>query len=97
MFSAGLEELKVFVELASIYAGEGDVDIDKVNRLQSATSGYAPLIFIDKKQTLDAKTLIKKCQQVWQNLSTNEELANKLVSVNNTFLQPLYKTNSIQV
>ncbi|XP_069109424.1 E3 ubiquitin-protein ligase RNF213-like [Argopecten irradians] len=42
---SGLKELKVFVDLATISAGEGDIEIAKVRCLHSATTGYAPLIF----------------------------------------------------
>lgn len=71
----------MFVDLASISAGEGDVEIDKVNRLQSAVSGYSPLIFIDTTTSIDTMTLLKKCQTLWDNLSANEDLPTKLVNI----------------
>jgi hypothetical protein len=76
--TAGLKELKVFVDLASISAGEGDYEIDKVNCLHSATTGYAPLIF-----SLDLEcgttVFLGKCEEVWKELASNRNLPKKLV------------------
>ncbi|XP_063403574.1 E3 ubiquitin-protein ligase rnf213-alpha-like [Mytilus trossulus] len=74
----GLKELKVFVNLASISAGEGDMEIDKVNCLYSATNGYAPLIF-NLDIHCNTKSLLDKCQEVWRELSENPELPRKLI------------------
>jgi hypothetical protein len=75
---AGLKELKVFVDLASISAGEGDMEIAKVNCLHSATTGYAPLIFNLEKEC-DSKMFLEKCQEVWKELDANPNLPEKLV------------------
>ncbi|XP_076113430.1 E3 ubiquitin-protein ligase RNF213-like [Mytilus galloprovincialis] len=73
----GLKELQVFVDLASISAGEGDMEIAKVNCLHSATTGYAPLIF-NLGQECDTEEFLKKCQDVWNDLDSNPQLPQKL-------------------
>ncbi|XP_052062754.1 E3 ubiquitin-protein ligase rnf213-alpha-like isoform X2 [Mytilus californianus] len=75
---AGLKELKVFVDLASISAGEGDMEIAKVNCLHSATTGYAPLIFNLEKEC-DTKMFLEKCEVVWKELVPNPQLPQKLL------------------
>ncbi|CAG2215370.1 RNF213 [Mytilus edulis] len=74
--TGGLKELQVFVDLASTSAGEGDMEIAKVNCLHSATTGYAPLIFNLGKEcnTKD----FGKCQDVWKELDLNPQLPQKL-------------------
>ncbi|XP_052062680.1 E3 ubiquitin-protein ligase rnf213-alpha-like isoform X2 [Mytilus californianus] len=74
----GLKELKVFVDLASISAGEGDMEIAKVNCLHSATTGYAPLIFNLEKHC-NTKMFLEKCQEVWKELDSNPQLPQKLL------------------
>ncbi|KAL3881537.1 hypothetical protein ACJMK2_027969, partial [Sinanodonta woodiana] len=76
----GVKELKVFVDLASISAAEGDLEIDKVNCLHAAITGYAPLIF-DLKENSDYKTLLEKCTMVWEALDADPKLPEKLVSI----------------
>ncbi|XP_062600315.1 E3 ubiquitin-protein ligase rnf213-alpha-like [Saccostrea cucullata] len=71
------DELKVFVDLATIAAGEGDIEVAKVKCLQSATAGYAPLIFILKKPC-DSKLFLGKCKQVWKECETDKALPRKL-------------------
>ncbi|OPL21619.1 hypothetical protein AM593_05982, partial [Mytilus galloprovincialis] len=76
MFTAGLKELKVFVDLASISAGEGDYEIDKVNCLHSATTGYSPLIF-SLDQNCDAALFLHRCEEVWKELKADSKLPKK--------------------
>ncbi|VDH93225.1 ubiquitin carboxyl-terminal hydrolase 34 [Mytilus galloprovincialis] len=75
---SGLKELKVFVDLASISAGEGDYEIDKVNCLHSATTGYSPLIF-SLDQDCDAALFLHRCEEVWKELKADSKLPKKLV------------------
>ena len=79
LFVEGLKELKVFVDLALISAGEQPMDIDKVQALNTAVLGYSALIF-DLTPDSDYDALIRKCQQVWKELETNRDLPQKLVS-----------------
>ncbi|KAK3098854.1 hypothetical protein FSP39_023768 [Pinctada imbricata] len=76
----GLRELKVFVELASISAGEGDMEVAKVNLLHSATTGYSPLIF-NLDERCDSKIFLEKCQVVWRELESDPYLPRKLEDV----------------
>ncbi|KAL3881517.1 hypothetical protein ACJMK2_027949 [Sinanodonta woodiana] len=77
----GLKELKVFVDLASISAGEGDMEIAKVNCLHAATTGYASLIF-DHDEISGYKTLLQKCQILWKELKADPNLPKKLLDTN---------------
>jgi hypothetical protein len=76
---AGLQELKVFVDLASISAGEGDMEVAKVKCLHAATTGYAPLIF-NLDANCDSKMFLEKCELVWKELASDPKLPQKLVS-----------------
>ncbi|CAG2192039.1 RNF213 [Mytilus edulis] len=77
----GLKELKVFLDLASIFAGEGDMEIDKVKCIHTATIGYAPLIF--NLEYCYTKILLDKCQEIWRELLANPTLPRKLIYTNN--------------
>ncbi|XP_041354587.1 E3 ubiquitin-protein ligase rnf213-alpha-like [Gigantopelta aegis] len=74
---AGLKELKVFVDLAYISAGEGDHEIHKVNCLHAATTGYAPLVF-DCNEQCDYNMFLQSCQSVWRELKSNPNLPEML-------------------
>ncbi|XP_048239631.1 E3 ubiquitin-protein ligase rnf213-alpha-like [Haliotis rufescens] len=74
----GVKELKVFVDLAFISAGEEPMEIHKVNCFHSATTGYAPLIF-NTPQTADYDSFLKNCELVWQELRSDRKLPEKLV------------------
>ncbi|KAL3881536.1 hypothetical protein ACJMK2_027968, partial [Sinanodonta woodiana] len=76
----GMKELKVFVDLASISAGDGDMEIDKVNCLHAAITGYAPLVF-DLDVNFGYKILRERCNLVWEALEADPELPQKLVSI----------------
>lgn len=69
----------MFVDLASISAGEGAMEVDKVKCLHAATTGYAPLIF-NLDQTCDSKLFLEKCELVWKELNSDPKLPEKLVS-----------------
>ncbi|VDI23600.1 Hypothetical predicted protein, partial [Mytilus galloprovincialis] len=74
---AGLKELKVFVELASMSAGETDIEVDRVQFLHAATTGYAPLIFNLDTRCNDLH-FIEMCESVWKELETDSKLPQKL-------------------
>ncbi|KAL3881507.1 hypothetical protein ACJMK2_027939 [Sinanodonta woodiana] len=79
--SQGLKELRVFVDLASRSAGEGAMEIDKVNCLHAATMGYAPLIF-DLAETSGYRELLDKCKILWKDLKADPNLPRKLHDTN---------------
>lgn len=69
----------MFVDLASISAGEGAMEVDRVKCLHAATTGFAPLIFnLDKN--CDSKMFLEKCELVWKELTSDPNLPKKLVS-----------------
>lgn len=70
--------MKVFVDLASISAGEGDMDVAKVKYLHAATIGYAPLIFYSDDQ-FDFNKFLEQCKLVWKELTSDPHLPQKLV------------------
>ena len=74
----GLKELKVFVDLASISAGEGDMEVAKVKCLHAATTGYAPLIF-NLDDQCDYNKFLEQCKLVWKELKADPDLPLKLV------------------
>ncbi|XP_062591685.1 E3 ubiquitin-protein ligase rnf213-alpha-like, partial [Saccostrea cucullata] len=76
-----LKELKVFVDLASISAGEGDMEVAKVKFLHAATTGYAPLIF-NLDDDCDYSKFLEKCQVVWKELKADPHLPTKLRDTN---------------
>lgn len=75
---SGPQELKVFVGLASISAGKGDMEVAKVKCLHAATTGYAPLIF-NLGNMCDYRKFLEKCKLVWKELKTDPGLPIKLV------------------
>ena len=78
-FTDGLQELKVFVDLAYISTGDDGMEIAKVRCLQSAAIGYAPLIF-NLDLNCDYKVFLDRCEEVWKALDSNPNLPNELVS-----------------
>jgi hypothetical protein len=78
-FTDGLQELKVFVDLAYISTGDDGIEIAKVRCLQSAAIGYAPLIF-NLDPNCDYQVFLDRCKEVWKALDSNPNLPNELVS-----------------
>ena len=76
----GLKELKVFVDLASISAGEGDLEVARVKLLHAATTGYAPLIF-NLDDQCDYNKFLEQCKLVWKELKADPHLPLKLVTI----------------
>lgn len=70
----------MFVDLASISAGEGAMEVAKVKCLHAATFGYSPMIFnLDK--TCGLKIFLEKCELVWKELASDPNLPDKLASI----------------
>ncbi|XP_036938207.1 E3 ubiquitin-protein ligase rnf213-beta [Acanthopagrus latus] len=72
-----MSEVKVYVELASISAGENDREIDQVACFHDAVMGYAPLLFSLSSQA-GFQEFMKCAQQVWETQSRDEKLPDKL-------------------
>ncbi|WAR07197.1 R213A-like protein [Mya arenaria] len=78
----GQKELKVFVDLAMMSAGEEPMNIAKVQCLHSAVLGYSPLIFDLDETTCNHKSLLDKCNVVWKELAANPNLPEQLLDTN---------------
>lgn len=59
-------------------AGETDIEVDRVQFLHAATTGYAPLIF-NLEPTCNDMQFIEMCQSVWNELESDPKLPKKLV------------------
>ncbi|XP_060951524.1 E3 ubiquitin-protein ligase rnf213-beta [Limanda limanda] len=72
-----MSDVKVYVELASISAGENDTEIDQVACFHDAVMGYAPLLYhLPPRAGLDE--FMKYAQLVWDTQSRDEKLPDKL-------------------
>ena len=75
----------MFVDLASISAGDEPREIDKVNVLHSSVTGYAPLIF-EVGEKCDTEMFLERCKVVWRELEANPNLPEQLVGRITLFL-----------
>lgn len=76
----GINELKVFVDLASISAGENDIDVDRVACFHDAVQGYAPLLYkLDRSAGFDE--FMEQVKELWKALENDQHLPSKLVSL----------------
>ncbi|XP_053146867.1 E3 ubiquitin-protein ligase RNF213-like isoform X2 [Hemicordylus capensis] len=72
-----INELKVFVDLASISAGENDMDVDRVACFHDAVLGYSSL-FYELKQESGFEEFMKRLEKLWKALESDPNLAKKL-------------------
>uniref|UniRef100_A0A3B4YE64 RING-type E3 ubiquitin transferase n=1 Tax=Seriola lalandi dorsalis TaxID=1841481 RepID=A0A3B4YE64_SERLL len=72
-----MSDVKVYVDLASISAGENDREIDQVACFHDAVMGYAPLLYSLSPQA-GFEEFMKCAQQVWDTQSRDEKLPDKL-------------------
>ncbi|XP_053095106.1 E3 ubiquitin-protein ligase rnf213-alpha isoform X3 [Pangasianodon hypophthalmus] len=72
-----INELKVFVDLASISAGENDLDVDRVACFHDAVLGYSSMLYELKSDTsfVVFKEVLKK---LWKALDNDPNLPKKL-------------------
>ncbi|VDI31555.1 Hypothetical predicted protein [Mytilus galloprovincialis] len=73
----GLDELKVFVDLAYNSSGDDGMDITRVTSFRAAVTGYAPLIF-EMKENCDYRQFILLCTKVWRAMQANKCLPEEL-------------------
>ncbi|KAF6091974.1 hypothetical protein HJG60_000149 [Phyllostomus discolor] len=73
----GIHELKVFVDLASISAGENDIDVDRVACFHDAVQGYACLLY---KLDVSAgfREFMGVLKELWKALENDRHLPRKL-------------------
>ncbi|XP_026936735.1 E3 ubiquitin-protein ligase RNF213 isoform X2 [Sagmatias obliquidens] len=73
----GITELKVFVDLASISAGENDIDVDRVACFHDAVQGFAPLLYeLDTSAGFDE--FMQHLKELWKALDNDHHLPQKL-------------------
>ncbi|KAE8588683.1 hypothetical protein XENTR_v10022690 [Xenopus tropicalis] len=72
-----VNELKVFVDLASISAGENDMDVDRVAQFHDAVLGYAPILY-ELKTEFGFSELMLCLQKLWKALESDPNLHKKL-------------------
>ncbi|XP_021566641.1 E3 ubiquitin-protein ligase RNF213, partial [Carlito syrichta] len=73
----GINELKVFVDLASISAGENDIDVDRVACFHDAVQGYASLLYkLDSRADFDV--FMEHLKELWKALDNDQHLPRKL-------------------
>ncbi|XP_043986389.1 E3 ubiquitin-protein ligase rnf213-alpha-like [Gambusia affinis] len=72
-----INELKVFVDLASISAGENDLDVDRVACFHDAVLGYSPLLY-GLKQDSSFQNLLDSLPTLWKALENDKNLPKKL-------------------
>ena len=73
------QELKVFVDLAMISAGEDDMEIDRISCMHTSCLGFGSLIF-GCRTDHGFNELMRLCQPVWQAVDANSSIEEKLVS-----------------
>ncbi|XP_026078195.1 E3 ubiquitin-protein ligase rnf213-beta isoform X1 [Carassius auratus] len=76
-----LRDLKVFMELATISAGENDADIDRLASFETVVMGYGPLLY-SLPENAGFEEFIDCAKQVWHTLDKDEKLLDKLVDSN---------------
>uniref|UniRef100_A0A3Q2ZEQ8 RING-type E3 ubiquitin transferase n=1 Tax=Kryptolebias marmoratus TaxID=37003 RepID=A0A3Q2ZEQ8_KRYMA len=72
-----MSDVKVYVDLASISAGENDTEIDQVACFHDSVMGYAPLLYSLSPQA-GFSDFMKCAQQVWDAQNRDEKLPDKL-------------------
>ncbi|MGH0133378.1 UNVERIFIED_CONTAM: hypothetical protein FKN15_052359 [Acipenser sinensis] len=72
-----MSDVKVFVDLASISAGENDTEIDSVACFHDAVMGYSPFLYSLPPEA-DFRVLMKCSQEVWKARDRDPKLPEKL-------------------
>ncbi|XP_062976188.1 E3 ubiquitin-protein ligase RNF213-like [Elgaria multicarinata webbii] len=72
-----INELKVFVDLASISAGENDMDVDRVACFHDAVLGYSSLLYeLTRESGFDE--FMRCLEKLWKALESDRSLPKKL-------------------
>ncbi|XP_050764641.1 E3 ubiquitin-protein ligase RNF213 [Gymnogyps californianus] len=72
-----INELKVFVDLASISAGENDMDVDRVACFHDTVHGYSSLLY-ELRQESGFEDFMHCLKKLWRALDSDENLPKKL-------------------
>ena len=73
------QELKVFVDLAMISAGEDDMEIDRISYMHTSCLGFGSLIFGYRPEH-GFDELSQLLEHVWLVIEANPNIEEKLVS-----------------
>lgn len=87
-----MSDVKVFVDLASISAGENDTEIDRVACFHDAVMGYSPLLY-SLSPKAGFEEFMFSARQVWDNLQRDQRLPAKLVITFSPFFEFNIKGN----
>ena len=88
-------DVKVFVELASISAGENDTEIDQVACFHDAVMGYSPLLY-SLSPTAGFDEFMTCARQVWDTQRRDEKLPDKLVCISSSCFFPVQSRDAVQ-
>ncbi|XP_043855804.1 E3 ubiquitin-protein ligase RNF213 isoform X2 [Dromiciops gliroides] len=72
-----INELKVFVDLASISAGENDMDVDRVACFHDAVQGYASILY-KLEVRAGFREFMEQLKELWKALENDQHLPKKL-------------------
>ncbi|KAM6050451.1 E3 ubiquitin-protein ligase RNF213 isoform 2-T2 [Chlamydotis macqueenii] len=72
-----INELKVFVDLASISAGENDMDVDRVACFHDTVHGYSSLLY-ELRPESGFQDFVHCLDKLWRALDSDENLPKKL-------------------
>ncbi|KAK9519509.1 hypothetical protein VZT92_022235 [Zoarces viviparus] len=72
-----INELKVFVDLASISAGENDLDVDRVACFHDAVLGYSSILY-GLKPDSDFEAFKESLSKLWKALENDRNIPKKL-------------------
>ena len=75
----GLRDVKTFVDLLSISAGENDYDADRVSCLHNVCMGFEPIIFHLSEKS-GPEEIISACEKIMDVLKNDQDILKKLVS-----------------
>lgn len=75
---ADISELKVFVDLASISAGENDLDVDRVACFHDAILGYSSILY-GLKEDSDFEDFMVAVSKLWMAFENDRNIPWKLV------------------
>ena len=75
------KEVKVFVEMMSIAAGESDYEVDRVANFEASCQAFSPIIF-DLNEGSGFKEFEEACKRTAKAIITDPKIIDKLVSLN---------------
>ena len=75
-------DIKGFYELATISAGESDLEVDKVSNFYQSVNGFSPLILDLNVQTCSFAAFLTACNSVFAVLVRDDKIAEKLIDSN---------------